>query len=141
MPKKIISQENEHSVNIFKSLWNKYVPYWPLFLLLLVGFGLAGFLFMHYAIPKFDITAKILVKDEKNGVDDQNLMDQLDLFGSKKLVENEIEVIKSYTLARNVALKLKLYAPVNYEGKVVSRSGYIYSPVLVEAKTPDSIEE
>src|ERR1700761_9602329 len=91
----------------------RFLPYWPLFLILLVLSLAGGWMYMKYAIPEYETSATILVKDEKKGVDDQNLMDQLDLFGSKKLVENEIEVIKSRMLMKEVVRNLNLYAPVS----------------------------
>jgi capsular exopolysaccharide synthesis family protein len=130
-------EENE---NPFSEVFYKYLPYWPLFIALLVVSCIGGFLYLRYAVPDYDISASILVKDEKKGVDDSNLMEQLDLFGSKKLVENEIEVIQSRTLLQAVAKNLSLYAPVVEEGRIGSRSAYVISPVRIQVKDPDRIK-
>ena len=63
------------------------------------------------------------------------------MFGSKKNVENEVEVLQSKTLMQEVVKNLHLYAPITIEGRVLTQSAYIYSPIVIEAKYPDSIAE
>lgn len=123
----------------FNELLYRYLPYWPLFLVMLVICLSGAWLYLRYATPIYETSATILVKDEKKGVDDANLMEQLDLFGSKKLVENEIEIIKSRMLMHEVVVNLGLYAPVSYTEPLKSRSAYIYSPVSIQVRNPDSI--
>ena len=135
--KKNSDLENEE--NIFIELFNKYLPYWPLFAILSIISLALTFVYLHYAIPTYETTATILVKDEKKGVDDSNLMEQLNLFGSKKLVENEIEVIRSRTLFHKVVDNLYLYAPIQKEQRFNSLPAYTYSPVAIEARYPDSL--
>ncbi len=131
----------EHDENIFSQLLFRYLPFWPLFLTLFLICGAGAWAYLRYATPVYESSASILVKDEKKGVDDANLMEQLDLFGSKKLVENEIEVIQSKILMRQLVKNLCLYAPVTYEGKIRSMSAYIFSPVRIELKNPDMLVE
>ncbi|HTJ11373.1 MAG TPA: polysaccharide biosynthesis tyrosine autokinase [Dinghuibacter sp.] len=133
-----ISNEEE---NAFSQLFHKYFPYWPLFLSLLVVTVVVAKLYIHWAIPYYDVTAQVMVKDQKNGVDDQNLMEQLDLFGSKKFVENEIEIIHSRMLMRLVVKDLSLYAPIMYQGRIANIPAYVLSPVIIQVANPDSIEE
>jgi capsular exopolysaccharide synthesis family protein len=130
-------EDNEE--NLISKLLYRYLPYWPLFLILLIGCGTAAWVYLRYAIPVYETTATILVKDEKKGVDVGNMMEQLDLFGSKKLVENEIEVIQSRMLMREVVKNLSLYAPITYEGRIQSRSAYLYSPISIQVRNPDSL--
>lgn len=129
----------DKDANVFRDVLFKYLPYWPLFLGLFVVFLALAWVYLRYATPVYETTATILVKDEKKGVDDANLMEQLDLFGSKKLVENEIEVLKSRMLMHEVVEELSLYAPVTYKGRVTSTSAYVLSPVVIQAKNPDSV--
>jgi len=131
----------EEESGLFSQALFKYLPYWPLFLVLLVLSGLGAYSYLHYAVPVYETSATILVKDEKKGLDDSNLMEQLNLFGSKKLVENEIEVVQSRTLMREVVKNLALYAPVTQEGRVKSRSAYTSSPIAVQVKNPDVLTE
>jgi tyrosine-protein kinase Etk/Wzc len=125
--------------NFLTKLLHLYVPYWPMFILLLLLFGAGAVLYLRYATRIYETSATILVKDEKKGVDESNMMEQLNLFSSKKLVENEIEVIQSRTLMRRVVDSLALYAPITREGKIKSGSAYRSSPIVVEVKSPDSL--
>lgn len=131
----------DESENIFSKLLFTYLPYWRLFVVLLLLCVAGAVVYLHYATPIYNTSAAILVKDEKKGLDDTNLMEQLDLFGSKKLVENEIEVIQSRMLMRQVVKNLSLYAPVIYKGRVKSKSAYVFSPVTIQVRNPDSLIE
>jgi tyrosine-protein kinase Etk/Wzc len=127
--------------NFLKDILFKYLPYWRLFAIFAVVFLIAARLYLWYAAPVYETAATILIKDEKKGVDDSNLMEQLDLFGEKKLVDNEIEVIKSRMLMHEVVDDLCLYAPVTYKGTIKSGPAYRVSPVLIQASNPDSLTE
>ncbi|HWK03596.1 MAG TPA: polysaccharide biosynthesis tyrosine autokinase [Puia sp.] len=130
----------EEKENMFGLLLNKYMPFWPLFLSLVLAFGVLAWLYIHFlAVPVYEISASILVKDEKKGLNDATPMNQLDMFDSKKLVENEIEVIQAKMLMRQVVKKLLLYAPVTYDGGLRKLPAYVYSPVVIQAENPDSL--
>src|SRR6476661_458210 len=125
--------------NLFQDLLFKFLPWWPLFLLLvLLGAGGAWF-YLRYKVPVYSTSASILIKDEKKGLDDSKALEALDIFGSKKIVENEIEVIQSKTLAQEVVKNLHLYAPVTIEGHVTDRPGYVNAPVVITVQNPDSL--
>jgi capsular exopolysaccharide synthesis family protein len=118
-----------------------YLPYWPLFLTFLILSISGALIYLRYTTPMFEATAKIIIKDEKKGYDDSKLLESLDMINTKKIIENEIEVLQSRTLMIAVVKKLHLYAPVIQEGKVNSLSAYISSPISVEASNPDSIKK
>ncbi|WP_207495268.1 GumC family protein [Aridibaculum aurantiacum] len=120
-------------------LVEKYLPWWPLFVALMLLGGICAYIYLRYTIPVYEVTANLLVKDEKKGINSADIMESLDLFGSKKIVENEIEVLKSRTLMKEVVQNLHLYAPVMEEGRVKDVSGYLASPVLVQVKDPAHI--
>jgi tyrosine-protein kinase Etk/Wzc len=135
--KKTYTEDEEE--NLFQDLLFKFLPYWPLFLLLvLLGAGGAWF-YLRYKVPVYSTSASILIKDEKKGLDDSKALEALDIFGSKKIVENEIEVIQSKTLAQEVVKRLHLYAPVTIEGRVTDRSGYVNAPLVISVQNPDSL--
>jgi len=134
-------EEFDSSENVFSEILSRYLPFWPLFLVLIICSLGMSFLYLRYATPIYQSSAKILVKDEKKGLDESKIMESLDLFGSKKIVENEIEVIKSVELTSQAVKNLRLYAPVMQEGRLFDASAYLTSPVLVEAKNPDTLRE
>ncbi len=122
-------------------LFGTYLPYWPLFLVFL-ALSLAGaFLYLRYAIPKYEASATMIIKDEKKGNDDSKFVESLDLINSKKIIENEVEVLQSRSLMNAVVKKLHLYAPISQEGKINTISAYQICPLTIEAYNPDSISE
>jgi tyrosine-protein kinase Etk/Wzc len=138
-------QTNKHRMtedveeNLIQQMVSKYVPYWPMFLAaLIISVGIA-YVYLHYTIPVYEATASILIKDEKKGNEDSREMQQLDVLSSKKIVENEIEILQSRTLMVNVVKSLSLYAPVYEKGNVHTISAYIKSPITIQSPNPDSI--
>ncbi|MEP7256828.1 MAG: Wzz/FepE/Etk N-terminal domain-containing protein, partial [Flavitalea sp.] len=93
-----VQQDN----NIINHVLFRYLPYWPLFIIMLLVGILGAYLYIRYKVPVYEASATILVKDEKKGIDDSQIMESLNLFGGKKIVENEIEIIRSRTLLREV---------------------------------------
>lgn len=143
MMKQVNNIENgfeEKESNMMGDLLAKYIPYWPLFILIAaLGIG-AAYAYLRYATPIYEATATMIIKDEKRGSEDSKLMESLNLIASKKVVENEIEVLQSRSLMEQVVKKLRLYAPIYEQGKVKASDAYMISPVVVEAQNPDSLD-
>ena len=125
--------------NIINQVLFRYLPYWPLFIIMLLVGILGAYLYIRYKVPVYEATATILVKDEKKGIDDSQIMESLNLFGGKKIVENEIEIIRSRTLLKEVVKNLHLYSPVYEEGKVNTVPAFAKSPIEIELREPDSL--
>ena len=134
---KMIDEEKDGFVQQFAS---KYLPYWPLFLLAtLIAMSLA-YIYLHYTTPIYEATATLIIKDEKKGNEESKLVESLDQISSKKIVENEIEIIQSRKLMENVIKSLGLYAPVYEKGDVHSVLAYTKFPVSIFAIYPDSLQ-
>jgi capsular exopolysaccharide synthesis family protein len=125
--------------NIVQQLLFRYLPYWPLFLVMLLLGVATAYLYIRYAVPVYQSNASILIKDEKKGVNDAKVVDQINLFGSNKIVENEIEMVRSRGLLQNVVENLHLYAPFYEEGKVNIVPAFTKTPVQLVIQNPDSI--
>lgn len=125
--------------SLFIKMWTKYLPYWPLFLLFAILSITAAVLYLRYSTPMYQATASLIIKDEKKGNEDSKLMESLNMINAKKIIENEIEVIKSRTVIDTVVAKLRLYAPVYKQGKIRDIPVYRNSPLLIEALNIDSI--
>ena len=136
-----IESNNPHGDHVMGQIWSKYSPYWPLFLFFLVMGGIAARFYLKYQIPVYESTATILIKDEKKGEDDSRIIESLNLLSTKKIIENEIEVLKSKGLMMQVVKMLRLYAPISEKGKVKAISAYASCPVSIEVSNPDSLVE
>lgn len=130
----------EQKENFSQMLVSKFLPYWPLFIIFAVLSVAGAFVYLRYATPIYEANATLIIKDEKKGNEDSKLTESLDMISSKKIVENEIEVIQSRTLMDQVVKKYHLYAPVFDQGKVKAVSAYTTSPVTVVAFNPDSLK-
>lgn len=130
---------NDREGNLLQNLVGKYLPWWPLFAILIFLALVGGVVYLRYATPIYESTASLLLKDDKKGLDGENIMESLNFFGSKKIVENEIEVLRSRSIAKEVVKNLLLYAPVAKQGTLKNISAYAFSPLQVEARYPDSI--
>lgn len=128
--------------NLFSTLIYKYQPFWPLFLILFsVAFISTWGYINYFAIPSYEISASLIIKDEKKGVNDSKMAESIDAFTSNNIVENEIKVLYSRALMKYIVKELHLYAPVFEEGRFKSISAYTSSPIQVMAQYPNANEE
>lgn len=135
------TQQHQKEDNQLSQALIGYISYWPLFLICILLASGAAFFYIRYATPKYEATATLIIKDAKKGTDDSELQQSIDRLDTKKIIENEIEVFQSRELMAEVVKKLRLYANITIEGKLKYHSAYLYSPVIVEVKNPDSIIE
>lgn len=138
--KHIPMNEIEEGFGIRKNLV-KFLRNWPIFLISLILTLTAAFLFIKLVPKKYQTTAAILIKDQKKGTEDAQMVQSLNQLASNKIVENEIEVLKSKELILSVIDKLKLYATVDATENFVRREVYELSPIDIEVRHPDSIQK
>ena len=125
---------------LFSKLLAKYIPYWPMFLVLaILSFG-AAWAYINITPKKYQSTASLIIKDEKKGNDDSRIMESLNLMGSKKIIENEIEVLKSRPVIETVVKNFRLYAPVYLEDGFLDQYLYENAPLTIESLDPQSIK-
>lgn len=125
--------------NILRMLLAMFLPYWPLFALLIPISLIGAWGYLKTTTPIYEAAATLIIKDENKGVDDAKVLEAMNPFDSKKIVENELEIIKSRTLMTKVVKNLQLYAPI-YEDKFYgSKEAYTASPIVVELRNPENI--
>jgi tyrosine-protein kinase Etk/Wzc len=125
----------------FHQLFLQYIGYWPWFLLLSVLSFAGAWLYLYYATPIYSASAGIMIKDETKGSEDSKAIQFLSLTSTKKLIENETEVISSKSLINTVVNELGLYAPIFVKGKLHPVSAYNKCPVRIELKQPEDLHE
>lgn len=117
-----------------KDNWIKYKRYWGLFLVSILIFVLLGVLYLRYASVIYQTTAKIKIIDDTKefnvGIDPLSLLN-----GNSSInLDNEIEVLKSYRLLRQVIEELDLDISL-YEVGNVKTSQLWNSPFLISKLT------
>lgn len=131
--------ENDHfDLNAYI---RRYFRYWYLFPIFLAICITTAFFYLKITPPVYSTKTTILIKDEKKGLGGSqgDILSELSTqFGGNKLVENELEIIKSHTMMEQVIKDLSL--DVTYTTKVGLRTVNIYAntPVIIK---PEVITE
>jgi capsular exopolysaccharide synthesis family protein len=135
-----MEKQNIPDEEIRFDILRQYIPYWPLFVLLTIISLSGAWLYLRYKKPVYQVNAKILVKDEKKGLDDSQVLDALNIFAEKKIVENETDIIRSWPLLEEVVKDLKLYTSQWSRGKIRDNERYgTDAPLVFTSMKPDSI--
>src|ERR1035437_4159049 len=104
--------------NVLLQILERYLPFWPLFIITTALSLAVTFVYLRSQVPIYVASAKVLLKDPNKGSGDSKILDALNIFGDKKIVENDIVVLRSTNLMQEVVRELNLYASVYNEGKV-----------------------
>jgi tyrosine-protein kinase Etk/Wzc len=122
-------EEKESEFN-FKDFLFKYLRHWAWFGLALVLFLGSAWLYLKRTSPEYKTSATVLIKDEKKGSLPSNaVLKDLDMFGGSKIVDNEIEILKSRGLIEKVVDELNLSVSYFTEGTFRDNELYLDSPV------------
>ncbi len=127
--------------NAVSQLWAKFSPFWPMFLLLVVLALLGTWVYSQFKTPVYESSATILISDEKKGVQESQITESLNPLAASKIIENEVEVIKSRTLMQRVIDELALYATVYKKGQWKNYPAYSTSPVSISVQNPENLIE
>ena len=124
-----ISEKETDNTNLVDIL-KKYLFHWPLYLIGIGVFLTAALIYLHLTPPVFEVKTTILIKDEKKGQNPHySALKEIDVLNSSKIIENEIEILKSKKLITKVVQDLGLC--VKYKQKEGFKTLDIYgaSPI------------
>ncbi|GLU52722.1 tyrosine protein kinase [Dyadobacter frigoris] len=124
----------------------RYLRYWYLFPIFFVLALTAAFFYLQITQPVYSAKTSILIKDEKKGLGGSQgdiLSELSNQFGGNKLVENELEILKSQTLMEQVVKNLNLDVAYSTKKGLKTIDLYSKSPVIVkpEVITEQGLEE
>ena len=137
-------EQPEELVNIQEILF-RYLIHWPWFVVSVIICIACAWGYLRLATPVYNISATVLIKDDKKG-GGASMSSELEKMGldgfvsSSNNVDNEIEVLKSKSLAREVVNNLGLFVTYKDEDEFPSRELYRTSPVVVSL-TPQEAEK
>lgn len=136
---KIIEQESanveEKSSFDVQDMYRALILNWQWFILSLIICLGAAFLYLRYKQPIYQAYAKMLIKDDdgsssrSRGI--QN-MSNLGIVTNSAGIDNEMEILKSHTLAKQVVKDLKLYVSYRMKGRMKDRLFYKDQPLVVD---------
>lgn len=126
--------EQEPSVN-YRELIFKYLNYWPWFVGSVVACVAVAFLYLKMTTPVYNVSAAIMIKDEKKGgtmASEMAAFEDLGLFAQTTNFDNELEVLKSKSLIKQVVLEMNAYTSYTVRQGLRYVELYKQSPLLVE---------
>ena len=136
--------QSEEQINIQEILF-RYLIHWPWFVVSVIVCVALAWGYLRLTTPVYNISATVLIKDEKKG-GGANMSSELEKMGlngfvsSSSNIENEIEVLSSRTLAREVVSSLGLFVTYMDKDEFPQRELYRTSPVLVSL-TPQEADK
>lgn len=117
-----------------KEFLNNCVRYWKLFAYAFLIFTILGFLYLRYATKKYRVNASIQINEDKSSLS-SNLLEELNYFDVSSSAENEIGILKSYSLIRSVVDSLSSNLKVIKIGSVKNKEAYgTDSPIKIVLK-------
>ena len=130
-----LGEQSEEQVNIQELLF-RYLIHWPWFVVSIIICIACAWGYLRLTSPIYNISATVLIKDEKKGggasmSSDLEKMGLEGFVSSSSNVDNEIEVLRSKSLSREVVNNLGLFVTYMDEDEFPSKELYHTSPVLV----------
>ena len=138
------NQSNEEQINIQQIIF-RYLIHWPWFVVSVIICMIGAWVYLFTTTPIYNISATVLIKDDEKG-GGASMGSELEKMGldgfmsSSKNVDNEIEVLRSKSLAREVVNQLSLYVTYRDGDAFPEKELYRNSPVLVSL-TPQEAEK
>lgn len=124
---------------------NQLVKAWPLFLMSFAVILTAVWFYIYYATPYYSVNSSIMLKDITKGADflENPVFEGLNEFNSSNTVDNEVDVIQSGLLMREVVRDLGLYNDYFYVNSLHKKTAIFYKnlPFTIEMKEVTPVKE
>lgn len=124
-------QNNETQSVDIKQLIFIFLSHWYLFLGGVILALAVGFVVNYFKPRVYQTSGTVLIKDASSGYDATSIMTN-SAFGGYQKVDNEIAILKSYTLTERVIKKMDLEVTYMEKGRVRKVELYKTSPFTVE---------
>jgi len=118
----------------FQTVYMTLILNWKWFVLsLIICLGLAS-IYLRYTIPIYQTYAKLLIKEENTsrGRNSLQYSTNLGVVSNSTGIDNEMEILKSSSIAIQAVKDLKLYTTYMSAGKVTNRLMYKTQPITVD---------
>ena len=134
------NKEEEEGINI-QAILSMFLYHWKWFAASVIVCLAIAFVYLRSATPVYNVTAKIMVKDKKKGgyTSEMMALEEFGLLGASGGIDNELEVLQSKSLVKDVVIDMKLYTTYVEKGRLSKRDIYRNTPVWVDVE-PGTIE-
>lgn len=120
----------------FQTIFAMLVLNWQWFLVSLIIFVCGALIYLRYSEPVYSVSARMLIKDEqrRRGNPTQMLanMEELGFMTNSAGIENEMEILQSRILLRDVVKDLKVYTEYRSKGRITKPIVYGNQPLNVD---------
>lgn len=134
--KDLIGDERKRADFSFQKVFSLLVLNWQYFLFSFIIFVSGAILYLRYTEPTYKLSARMLIKDERkqNSNASQLLTNMMDLgfVTNSSGIDNEVEVMQSRILMRDVVRELHLNAEFRIKGHIMDKIVYRKQAVNVE---------
>ena len=135
--KDLIGDERKGASFSFQKVFAHLVLNWQWYLLSLVICMSGAYLYLRYAQPIYQVSARMLVKDEEQKVrtSAKQMLPNMEDFGimnNSSGFENEIEILQSPVTVHDAVKRLKLYTDYQLDGRIRNQLLYADQPVSVD---------
>ena len=127
-----MNEQDEEKIN-YQELLFRYIIHWPWFVASVLVCLIGAWVYLHFQTPVYQVSASIMIKDDKKGSGSTDL-GNLGIGGvitSTQSIDNEIEVLRSKTILKEVVNNLELYITYYDEDEFPEKELYQTSPVIV----------
>ncbi len=128
-------QPNQEEGFDFKKLLNKVLRRWYWFVLSVIVAYTISWVVNRYTVPIYSATASLIINEEKKSTAEL-LVNVLDRYSPRKNIDNEIAILKSYSMAAKTLKKLDFGISYYAVGRVRESLLYPTAPFVV---IPDSL--
>src|SRR5690554_392098 len=131
---------NSETISIMEIVM-RFARYWRWFVLGVVVALVIVFIYLRYTTPVYNVTSSVVLKEARNQRFEPSIggMDGLQLggLGAVSNLENEIYILQSRSMIRNVINRLNLHTSYIVSGRIKSVDLYKESPVIVSMAQSD----
>ena len=129
------NSEAESAIS-FRTIMAMFILNWQWFLLSMFICLCTALIYLRYASPVYQVSAKILIKDDntrrRSNANMLANMQELGFMTNSNGIENEVEILQSRILARDAVIDLKLYTDYKSKGRIKKTLLYKNQPVNVD---------
>ena len=119
----------------FQTIFAALVLNWHWFLLSLIICICGALIYLRYTEPVYEVSARMLIKDQSNSNNASQMLasvEDLGFLSNSTGIDNEVEVLQSRILLRDVVKDLKLYTEYRREGRVKDAIIYAQQPINID---------
>ena len=127
---------NERNLLSWQNIYAMLVLNWQWFLLSLIIFVSGALIYLRYAEPVYSVSARMLIKNDTSRRRNFNQMlsnmQELGTITNSTGIDNEMEILHSRVLMRDVVKDLKLYVEYRSVGRIIKPILYKTQPLNVD---------